>query len=170
MSTLLKFVAKELGLSKGKIKDMIRDKKIEAELVDGHYYVDIDEIKEVLKNPFSKKSIIDDEKFVSHLNHLSYQFYKIYLQTSDDYFKRKYDLVNDVLDGKEDFFTLSQLKDLAVVQFDLNKKRLKRGLMDDETYKQIEIFGDIVEGFKKHHTDINVINSQYPHLYFNKIA
>ena len=63
----------------------------------------IDEIKEVLKNPFSKKSIIDDEKFVSHLNHLSYQFYKIYLQTSDDYFKRKYDLVNDVLDGKEDF-------------------------------------------------------------------
>ena len=34
MSTLLKFAAKELGLSKGKIKDMIRDKKIEAELVE----------------------------------------------------------------------------------------------------------------------------------------
>lgn len=121
----VKAAAVELGKSKTTIRDMIKNKRIHAELIDGHYYVDIDEIKEVLVNPFSKKSIIDDEKFVSHLNHLSYQFYKIYLQTSDDYYKRKYDLVNDVLDGKEDFFTLSQLKDLAIVQFDLNKKSSK---------------------------------------------
>lgn len=44
MKILLKKAAIELGVSKGKIKDMIKYKKISFELIDGNYYVDIGEI------------------------------------------------------------------------------------------------------------------------------
>lgn len=50
MKTLLKTVASELNVSKGKIKDMIRDKIIGYELVNGNYYVDIEEVREKLNS------------------------------------------------------------------------------------------------------------------------
>ena len=165
MKILLKKAAIELGVPKGKIKDMIKNKEISFELLNGAYYVDIDEVKEIHSNQSSQKSIGKDERFETYLVHLSKVFHKLYLQTYDDYFKRKYDLFQDLLNGNDDFFTLAELKDLSIVQLDLNKKRIKRGLKDKETYKQIEIFEYYVGWFKKHHTDISVSNAQYPHLY-----
>lgn len=165
MKILLKKAAIELGISKGKIKDMIKNKEILFELVNGAYYVDVDKVKEILSNQSSQKSINQDGKFEIYLIHLSKEFHKLYLQTGDDYFKRKYDLCQNILNGDDDFFTLAELKDLSIVQLDLNKKRIKRGLKDKETYKQIEIFEYYVGWFKKYHTDTLVFNTQYPHLY-----
>jgi len=62
MKISLKIAAKELGVSKGKIKDMIRGNHIGYELINGQYYVDIDEVKSKLNaQPISAQFLpLDD--------------------------------------------------------------------------------------------------------------
>jgi hypothetical protein len=60
----LNVVSKKLGVSKGKIKDMIKDGEISFEVVNGVYYVDIKEIKNkftiTIKTFDMKKEFISD--------------------------------------------------------------------------------------------------------------
>ncbi len=55
----VKVASKELNISKGKIKDMIKSKDISFELINGIYYVDIEEVKKVLetKEPLADSTI-----------------------------------------------------------------------------------------------------------------
>jgi hypothetical protein len=52
----LNVVSKKLGVSKGKIKDMCKSGEINFEIVNGIYYVDVDEVKQKLEN--NKKTSI----------------------------------------------------------------------------------------------------------------
>jgi hypothetical protein len=51
----LKVVAKEQGVAKGAVKQMVIDKVISYELVDGYYYVDADEVREALRDRVKKE-------------------------------------------------------------------------------------------------------------------
>lgn len=59
----VKVAAAELGKSKSTIRDMIKNKSISSELIDGNYYVDINEIKEALNTnsqPTNNNFLLDD--------------------------------------------------------------------------------------------------------------
>lgn len=59
----VKVAAAELGESKSTIRDMIRNKKISSELINGNYYVVIDEIKGALETsnqPTNYNLVLDD--------------------------------------------------------------------------------------------------------------
>jgi len=45
----VKVAAKELGVAQSKIKDLIKNKFLSYEFVNGHYVINIEEIKDVLK-------------------------------------------------------------------------------------------------------------------------
>lgn len=45
----VKVAAKTLGVAKGAIKILIKDKVVDYELIDGHYCVDIEEVRKALK-------------------------------------------------------------------------------------------------------------------------
>ena len=64
----LNVVSKKLGVSKGKIKDMIKNGKINFELVNGVYYVDENEVKSELETTnTSNKNSQFDEIFHSYI-------------------------------------------------------------------------------------------------------
>ena len=56
----VKVASKELNIHKGKIKDMIKNKEIYSENINGVFYVDIEEIRSKIKsqNQFSDKKVI----------------------------------------------------------------------------------------------------------------
>ena len=56
----VKVASKELEIPKGKIKDMINNSKISFEMVNGIYYVNIEDIRSKIKsqNQFSDKEVI----------------------------------------------------------------------------------------------------------------
>jgi len=54
----VKIAAKNLNVAKGKIKDMIKSKKISFTLENGHYIVDVNEIKNILENKEIKRKTI----------------------------------------------------------------------------------------------------------------
>jgi len=59
MKILLKKAAIELGVPKGKIKDMIKNKEISFELLNGAYYVDVDEVRKFLNTKPSNFMTLD---------------------------------------------------------------------------------------------------------------
>jgi len=52
----LKVVAKELGVPKSTPKKMIKDKVISFELINGHYHIDADEVREALKEKSTSRA------------------------------------------------------------------------------------------------------------------
>ena len=67
MNTLLKSAAIKLSVSKAKIKDMIKNKKIGYELINGNYYVDIDEVEIQLNKKSTPKYLMGLDKDMSFI-------------------------------------------------------------------------------------------------------
>lgn len=67
----LKVTSKELNIPKGKIKDMIKNGEISFELINGIYYVNVEEVKEVsLTNKIKKKSVGIFNKYEGSMENL----------------------------------------------------------------------------------------------------
>ena len=58
---LLKVVAKDLGVAKGAIKTLIKNGVIAYELINGHYYVDSEEVEAAFKSKKSMPSKMDNK-------------------------------------------------------------------------------------------------------------
>lgn len=122
-------ISKRLGVSKGKIKDMVNNDEISFELVDGVYYVDENEIRcklETSTNSENHNSQFDD-KFHSYLKTLSKKLVRYYSHTKNGYYLRKSELCKEFLEGNENSYMLGDLYDFVRFQFSYCMREIKKG-------------------------------------------
>lgn len=177
----LNIVARVLDISKGKIKDMCKSDEITFEIVNGVYYVDLDEVKNQLEKSVMNDSIDYtmcqdsnymnsqfDEKFHSYLKELYNDLIKWYAKTNNPYYMKKFELCEQILNGDESPFTLALLYDFVSFQFAYVMRAIKSGEKHSFNLKLQKIFSYLKNELEKPNVNRDLlinINSKNDYSY-----